>query len=200
MKTLLDSIKDRRSIYSFGNNESIDSEKIITLIKDITKYVPSAFNMESQRVVLLLNEEHHKVWNITLKILEGIVTDPKAFEATKNKVENSFISGFGTVLYFEDTKVVEKKGDSVPAFKHNFDSWSVQGNAMLQYGIWLTLTSAGYGASVQHYNPLIDDEVKKTWNIPASWKLIAQMPFGNIKDQPQKKTFMPLDDKIKVYK
>ncbi|NFV72581.1 nitroreductase, partial [Clostridium botulinum] len=36
----------------------------------------------------------------------------------------------------------------------------------------------GFGASLQHYNELIEEDVKKEWNIPNNWKLIAQMPFG----------------------
>ena len=39
------------------------------------------------------------------------------------------------------------------------------------------LEDAGMGASLQHYNPLSDDEVRKAWNLPGDWKLVAQMPF-----------------------
>ena len=28
------------------------------------------------------------------------------------------------------------------------------------------------------YNPLIDEEVRRTWNLPEHWHLIAEMPFG----------------------
>lgn len=33
---------------------------------------------------------------------------------------------------------------------------------------------------MQHYNPLVDSLLTSEpgWNIPSSWKLIAQMPFG----------------------
>ena len=34
------------------------------------------------------------------------------------------------------------------------------------------------GASLQHYNPLIDNEVREHWGLPGQWQLIAQMPFG----------------------
>ena len=40
------------------------------------------------------------------------------------------------------------------------------------------------GASLQHYNPLIDDEVRRVWNLSDDWKLIAQMPFGVPVAQP----------------
>lgn len=40
------------------------------------------------------------------------------------------------------------------------------------------LEDAGFGANLQHYNPIIDDEVKQAFSLPDSWRLIAQMPFG----------------------
>ena len=52
----------------------------------------------------------------------------------------------------------------------------------------------------QHYNPLIDDEVKTEWNVPANWKLIAQMPFGNPTAAPGEKEFQPLEERVKFHK
>lgn len=44
--------------------------------------------------------------------------------------------------------------------------------------LWTALSVEGAGANLQHYNPLIDSQVAKTWGIPASWKLNAQLVFG----------------------
>ncbi|MEI2470754.1 nitroreductase, partial [Peribacillus frigoritolerans] len=66
--------------------------------------------------------------------------------------------------------------------------------AMLQYAIWMTLTAEGIGASLQHYNPIIDEEVIKTWDLPGKWSLIAQMPFGEPNEQPGEKTYLPFED------
>ena len=71
---------------------------------------------------------------------------------------------------------------------------------MHQLVVWTALEAEGLGASLQHYNPLIDDEVKKEWNIPDNWKLIAQMPFGNPTSQAGEKEFQPLEDRVKFYK
>ena len=48
---------------------------------------------------------------------------------------------------------------------------------MHQFAIWTMLEDMGLGASLQHYNPLIDDEVRRTWNLPGDWMMIAQMPL-----------------------
>ena len=55
------------------------------------------------------------------------------------------------------------------------------------------------GANLQHYNPVIDEAVARTWNIPASWQLRAQLVFGGIAAPAGEKTFAPVEDRLKVY-
>ncbi|EES75247.1 hypothetical protein POTG_00478 [Paenibacillus sp. oral taxon 786 str. D14] len=74
-----------------------------------------------------------------------------------------------------------------------------QSNGMLQYVVWTALSDEGVGASIQHYNPLIDEEMRKEWGVPESWKLIAQMPFGNIEAPAGDKEFGPIDNRMKVF-
>ena len=71
---------------------------------------------------------------------------------------------------------------------------------MHQFVIWTALSAAGLGASLQHYNPVIDEAVKREWDIPIKWKLIAQMPIGKPTDVPGEKEVMPLDERIRVYR
>jgi hypothetical protein len=63
----------------------------------------------------------------------------------------------------------------------------------------MALASEGFGANLQHYSPLIDEDVRKTWDLPESWTLDAQMVFGVPGDQPAEKTFAPLEDRYKVF-
>ena len=56
------------------------------------------------------------------------------------------------------------------------------------------------GANLQHYNPLIDNTVKKEFNIDKNWKLIAQMPFGNILKPADEKNILNTEEKIMVFK
>ena len=70
---------------------------------------------------------------------------------------------------------------------------------MVQFALWSMLSENLIGANLQHYNPLIDDAVKKEWNLPENWQLTAQMPFGNIKQPPAEKTFIPLEEKVRVF-
>ena len=52
---------------------------------------------------------------------------------------------------------------------------------------------------MQHYNPLVDEAVQQRWNLPASWKLIAQMPFGKPLTPAGEKEFAPLDKRLLVF-
>ena len=70
---------------------------------------------------------------------------------------------------------------------------------MLQYIAWTLLETEGFGASLQHYNPLIDEKVKSAWDIPSSWKLIAQMPFGLPTALADKKEFVPIEKRFKAF-
>ena len=65
---------------------------------------------------------------------------------------------------------------------------------------WTGLESVGLGALLQHYNPVIDDAVKKEWNINQDWVLIAQMPIGMPVTEPAEKTYIPLEERLFVLK
>ena len=54
-------------------------------------------------------------------------------------------------------------------------------------------------ANDEKHTPLIDEEVKKTWKLPQSWKLIAQMPFGGIAAQAENKTFLPIEERFCIF-
>ena len=124
----------------------------------------------------------------------------EAYKATEAKIDNSFEAGYGTVLFFEDTAVVEGLQKQFPSYKDNFPVWSQQTSAMHQLAIWTMLEDAGFGASLQHYNPLIDEAVAKQWHINPNWKLIAEMPFGTSTQEPGEKQFAPLEERILVFK
>lgn len=65
--------------------------------------------------------------------------------------------------------------------------------------VWTALESEGFGANLQHYSPLVDEQIQKQWNLPASWKLDAQLVFGVPTSEPGEKAFAPLEDRFKVF-
>ncbi|MDD6120464.1 MAG: nitroreductase family protein [Selenomonadaceae bacterium] len=155
---------------------SVDAIK--QLVTKTTELVPDAFNMRSQRVVLVLGAKQDALWDTIYDAFDGKVAREKI---------DGFKAGAGTVLYFIDTDVVKSLQDQFPRYAENFPIWAQQANGMLQISIWAGLRELGVGANLQHYNPVIDDAVKKLLDIPNRFQLVAQMPFGGIAKEPEPK-------------
>ncbi|MCF0148246.1 MAG: nitroreductase family protein [Clostridium sp.] len=197
-KNFFEAIKERRSIYAIGKNSPISDERIREIVEEVVKHVPSAFNSQTTRTVILLGESHDKLWDITMEALRKVVP-ADSFADTEGKI-NSFKAGYGTVLFFEDFAIVEGLQKQFELYKDNFPIWASQTSGMMQFSVWTAFATEGLGASLQHYTELIDDEVKKEFSIPNNWKMLAQMPFGNVLAPAGEKTFTPIEDRVKVLK
>lgn len=81
--------------------------------------------------------------------------------------------------------------------------WSEATNAMHQYHAWTSLEAEGFGANLQHYNPLPNQKAAEIWNIPLEWQLKAQLVFGapaeGARDSLQKKDQTPLEKRLFVH-
>ncbi len=197
-KNFYEAMKERRSIYAIGKESPISDERIKEIVEDVVKNVPSAFNSQTTRTVILLGESHDKLWNIAMEALRKIVP-ASDFASTEAKI-NSFKAGYGTVLFFEDFAIVEGLQKQFELYKDNFPVWALQTSGMMQFAVWTAFSTEGLGASLQHYTELIDAEVKKEFNIPNNWKMLAQMPFGKVLAPAGEKAFTPIEDRVKVLK
>ncbi|MDO3411712.1 nitroreductase family protein [Saccharibacillus sp. CPCC 101409] len=198
-KEFFEALKSRRSIYGIDKNTSVDEAKIQEIVEEAVKYTPTSFNSQTSRAVILFGEQHDKLWDITLDELKKVAVSDEAFEATTGKI-NSFKSGYGTILFFEDQEIVQNLQNQFALYADNFPIWADQSSGMLQLVVWTALSSEGLGASLQHYNPLIDAGVQAAWNIPSTWKLRAQLPFGQPTVEAGEKAFQPLEERVKVFK
>ena len=197
MSTFVSAISARRSQYALIDAAALSDSEIVDLIRSVAGEVPSAFNAQPQRAVVLFGEDHHRLWAIVHDALRAVVKDDTAFAATEQKVAG-FDAAHGTILYFDDTTVTTNLQERFPSYAANFPVWAQQANGMLQFAVWSALAEAGIGANVQHYNPLIDDAVRDAFGIPADWKLIAQMPFGEVTAPAGEREHMPLDEQVQV--
>lgn len=192
-----DAIKERRTIYGLGKDVKLSNGQIQEMVKEAVMHAPSAFNSQSARTVVLLGQHHVKLWGIVKDCLRKAVP-ADAFAQTEEKID-SFAAAYGTILFFDDSKVVKTLQEKFPLYKDNFPVWAQQSNGMLQYMIWILFGTEEIGVSLQHYNPLIDEEVKKQWELPQSWDLIGQMPFGSVTALAQEKEFAPIEERVKFF-
>lgn len=185
---VIEHLKKRRTQYALGRNVDIDKDALNKLIQQAIKHTPSSFNSQSSRAVILFGEQSVKFWELAKQALAKIVP-AEAFAQTAAKLD-SFAAGVGTVLFYEDQNAVKGLQEKFALYADNFPVWSEQSGGMAQFAVWLALADAGIGASLQHYNPLVDDAARAAWNVPASWKLRAQMSFGSHEDGFGEKSFM----------
>ena len=184
-------IKNRRSVYSLNKNMPVSDDEVFDLVRDCVKYVPDAFNIKSQRVVIFTGAEHKKFW-------DNVYNELVNFSGKNLSREryDSFAAGYGTILYFYDMDVVENAKSQYTLYADRFNDWVMQSNGMLQFAVWTGLRTLGLGANLQHYNPIINKMVQDMFNVPKNWVLVAQMPFGGIDKNPDSK---PDEDILKRF-
>lgn len=198
MKSFREAVKNRRSIYALGKNIPVLETEIMAAIERMTKDVPSPFNMQSARVVVAMKEHHENIWDITESALRKIVPEEK-FEPTKKKLDG-FAAGYGTILFFEESDTIYEMQKKFPTYADNFPIWAAQANGMLQFAIWTELENMGLGVNIQHYNMLIEEDIKKIFNLSGTWDLVAQMVFGEKLEDPAPIEKMSTGERVQVFR
>lgn len=189
----------RRSIYALGDKVKESPEEIYALIKEAVRNSPTAFNSQTVRTVVLFGKASDKVWDIVENRLKSEVPNEEAFVKTKEKIA-TFRAGFGTILFLSDTETVKKLENDFPLYATNFADWAEQAIGGAQQVVWVALAEQNLGASLQHYNPLIDDAIHEAFDLPEEWKLRAEMPFGSIEAPAGEKDYLDEDKVFKLIK
>ncbi|MBK5254359.1 MAG: nitroreductase family protein [Peptostreptococcaceae bacterium] len=188
---IIESLEGRRTYYNINKELPVEEMEVFDLVKKATELVPDAFNMKSSRVVVVTGEKQNELWDNIFDVFEGNI---------KREKIDSFKNGYGTILYFYDEEVVKGVQDRFPKYADNFPVWASQSAGMLQISIWSGLKELGIGASLQHYNPVIDEMVKKMFGLPKSYILNAEIPFGGIVSQPDEKAKEDITERVQIIK
>lgn len=96
--------KTRRTIYALGKNSPVPDSAIKDLVHQAIQHVPSSFNTQSTRLVLMLHDEHEKLWDTVIDtfgalVKTGAVTEEMWREKTLPKLQG-MKGGVGTVGFF----------------------------------------------------------------------------------------------------
>ena len=113
-RTFAEAMAHRRSYYSIGSDSSVLDEEIVHIIREECAV---SFGSQSTRIVLLMGDEHKKLWNI---VKETLAASRRGFCQDGARL-TWLVADNSTVLLFEDTSV--KKLDSF-SYKDNFPTWS----------------------------------------------------------------------------
>ncbi len=186
----------RRSSYALKAASPVSDEELVKRVTEVIRESPSAYNAQNTRLVVALGDAHKKVWSITHDTLEKIVP-PEKFPRTEAKLAG-FAEGYGTLLVFKDALAIETLKKEHPAYVANADEWASQDFGIVAIHLWDTLVDLGFAVSMQHYNPLIDKDIAKTFHLPATWRLGCEMVFGMETAAPDPKDYLPIEGRVLV--
>ncbi|WP_347454161.1 nitroreductase family protein [Acinetobacter thermotolerans] len=195
--TFIDQLKKRRSIYALGKKVHFSQAYIAELIQSAVKSCPSAFNSNSSRIVILFGDSHYKFWGITKEVKRQEVP-AQIFEGVKIKIDQC-ASAYGTVLFYEDQNVIHDLQKKMPMSAEDFPIWSEQTSGMAQFAVWTALADAGLGASLQHYNPSVDQTVAEHFKLDPNWLLRAQLCFGSIEQPAEPRPDYDFQNRFRVF-
>ncbi len=197
--TFKEATEHRRTYYALSPQSTISDSEVVAIAKQALLDVPSAFNNESTRIALLFKDDHKQLWKIVADALLNKIGKERFESGTSERIKG-FANGYGSILFFDDPGHTEGlKKSSGPLYSDKAEEWTHQSNGMHQYYVWTALETHGLGANLQHYNPLIDQQVAKTFDIPSHWILKAQMVFGTPTAEPKEKDQkVPMEDRLLI--
>ena len=195
-----DAIAARHSAYMLDDrmeDAGVSADDVLAMLRSIAPKVPSSYNSQSARLVLLTGEDHRRFWGIVEDILRAKVNDDKRFARTEVKLRG-FAAAAGTVLFYEIDSVTEGLKETYPSYADVFPTWAEHGNAMIQFAVWTGFYDMGLAANIQHYNPIIDARVADEFSVPEGYRLVAQMVFGRETQVPAGKPKLSGEDMVSV--
>ena len=185
----------RRSTYVTGKNTDLSQEEISRAIREAAKNVPTAFNSQTSRLVVVFDDANERVWKEIYNVQKDVLDE--ATWGMMGPVIEGAGQGVGTILFFEDRDAVK---ENIPADEHRQNLYKQDNSSNHQYAAWLTLAELGLGGTLQHFNigyeEGFDKVIRDLLDLPESYEMIAQMPFGSIEQEYEAKDY--IDSHIQV--
>lgn len=88
-------IQNRRTYYELSSESTISTSQVEEIVQQSLAHVPSSFNSQSTRVIVLFKSEHEKLWDIVTEVLKAKV--PEAKWAPTGRKMAMFKQSLGTV-------------------------------------------------------------------------------------------------------
>jgi uncharacterized protein len=178
----------------------------MAILRSCIRDVPSAFNSQTARMSLHIGSEHQALWDITAGCLRNLIGQDRYVKGGTDIKMSCFANSCGTILFWDDLSRTVSDNDA-PKATLSVDEkaleWAHQSSGMHQYYMWTVIESfPNMGANLQHYNPVIDTEVKLRWDIPEQWVLKAQMVFGEkdgTAELERKQQHSSVDERIRIF-
>lgn len=195
MSSLVELLENRRSHYALGANTDVTAEQVAEALKVAIPHIPTAFNSQSTRMVVVSGENNEKLWTL-IKDVQSKVLDEGTFNFMSGIMDGAK-GAVGTVLFFEDRDAVES---GIPANDERRYVYKNHASANAQLTTWLALAELGLGANLQHFNigyeQKFDAGIRELLDLPVSWELVAEMPFGSVEQPAGERESIPADERV----
>lgn len=192
-------LEKRRSIYGLGKNTDYSQEEIVEAIRHTVRQVPSSSNSQTTRAIVLFDEANTKLWNHIYDVQKDVLPE-SMWDMMSGVMEGARDNAVGTVLFFEDRDAVA----NMPTSKATSEAYKQNNAGIAQYGVWLRLAEMDLGASLQHFNvgydQGFDKPIREMFDLPESYELIAQMPFGSVEASAGEKNHIDTEEQVQVRK
>lgn len=90
-------VEGRRTIYALSDSSPIPDARIVEIVQKAVRHVPSSYNVQSARVVVILKEEHKKLWDFADAGLKETV--PEGVYGFLAPRVAAFKAAYGSVCY-----------------------------------------------------------------------------------------------------
>ncbi|WZU02832.1 nitroreductase family protein [Erysipelothrix sp. D19-032] len=72
MSKILSIMNERRTRYGLTKSTTVSNDAVRALVEEAVQVVPSAFNAQTQRVVVLFDDASDKFWDLTREELRKV--------------------------------------------------------------------------------------------------------------------------------
>lgn len=114
-KAFLDAVENRRTYYQISAKSPISDEAILAIIERSVMHVPSVFNCQAGRAILLLGNASKRAWECVKKeFLPILDKDDEAYRKKQSEKIDEYAAGYGSVVVLEDQKIIQAMNEKMP--------------------------------------------------------------------------------------
>jgi uncharacterized protein len=94
----LAAVKGRRTYYQLEHSSPIPDERIQEIVTQAILHTPSSFNSQSTRVLILVGDDHTKLWKDIVKPAVKAVAPADQWEKSEKRL-SGFQNAYGSVCH-----------------------------------------------------------------------------------------------------
>ncbi|RKG45735.1 MULTISPECIES: nitroreductase family protein [Acinetobacter] len=130
-------------------------------------------------------------------IQESVRSCPSAYNSQSTRIVVLF--GESHQQFWDIVREVERRNVPISVFEGVEMKIAKCAKGMAQFAVWTALADLGIGASLQHYNPMIDQAVNQHFDIHSDWLMRAQLVFGSIEGSIPEKEDREDHESFRIY-